>query len=69
MSEQPVAKPATRVLRYRGDQTKTLPAVLGGRFMVIESRYDADLDITLAELAPLIDPSKVLEARLAEADQ
>lgn len=60
-------KPKTGILRYPGDVTGSLPAVIGGRHMVIEKRYDADLNVTLVEVAPLVSPAQMLE-RLVGGD-
>jgi hypothetical protein len=48
-------------LRYAGDVRDTLPAVLGGRYQVVDTSYDKDDDETVVTVRPLIDPLTVLE--------
>lgn len=43
-------------LRYHGDVRETLPKVLGGRFLVQESSYDPDAEVTVVTVVPLVDP-------------
>ena len=46
------------LIRYPGDRTKGLGKVLGGRFLVLDARYDSENDVTIVEVTPLIDPLK-----------
>jgi len=48
-------------LRYQGDVREVIPAVVGGRYRVIEKTYDPDDDETTIVVEPLIDPIKLLD--------
>jgi hypothetical protein len=46
------------LMRYKGDVGDRLPKVLGGRWKVQSTSYDPDLDVTVVEVLPLVDPLK-----------
>lgn len=46
------------MIRYQGDVRDSLPRVLGGGLLVVDSEYDEQLDVTLVQVKPLIDPLK-----------
>ena len=46
------------ILRYKGDVRNGLPKVLGGRFLVQGSTYDAERNQTLVDVVMLQNPLK-----------
>lgn len=48
------------LMRYKGDVRGSLPKVLGGRWKVQSTAYDADQNITTVRVVPLVDPLKAV---------